>query len=164
MTAMAILMSGLVSSNAVADGATGQSDALMIVPLTVEQITILNFGGIVSGPAGTVTIPLDGTVSSTGGIQLMNPPTKTFGIFLVKGDPNRAFNYSTDSTVTLNGPGGASMAAFLLPSHAGSVILTSHTNLDASGEMLVGVAAELTVLANQVPGSYAGAYTIVVDY
>lgn len=157
MAAVTLLISGLISSNAMAASTTGTADALVIKPLAIEvDPTPLSFGGIVSGPAGTVTVDVTfGTLSSTGGIQTVVPSAHSQSFFSVTGEGNRAFNTTVDSSVTLSN-GTDSMTADLTSSNT--------SPLNAGGFGLIAMGGTLSVGANQASGSYTGTYNVSVDY
>lgn len=162
MTAVALLISGVVSSNAMAASTTGTADALVITPLTIESQQALNFGIFVAGTLGTVTIDLTGALSSTG-VQTL-PASKSVAQFLVTGQQSRTFSFTHDSSVNLSN-GTDSMTASLVGSSAGN------SGSATIGRLIVGgpkdfilIGGTLTVLGTESPGAYSGTFNISVDY
>jgi hypothetical protein len=103
ITAVGLLIYGLLPSNAMATSSTGQANALVITPLTIAPTQPLNFGGFVGGTAGTITINFSlSPLSTTGGIQTLAPSSASGGVFSVTGEPNSIYFVSLDPSVTLS--------------------------------------------------------------
>lgn len=151
---IALLISGLVSSNAMAASTTGTAEAVIVKPLTiVVGNSSLNFGGFIAGAAGSISVGLFGSLSSSG-VQTLTPATHSNGEFDVNGDPSRTFTTTIDPTVSLsNGTDTMSAALFAL---------NSVFNTNGDGRVFVG--GTLTVLGTESPGAYTGTFNVSVDY
>ena len=137
--------------------ATGSATATVLSPIVVMHTpgAALAFGTFTVGSGGTVTVSPAGARSATGGAALVLGSTGRADAFLVEGDPNRGFAVVTAAgTVTF---GSASMAFTTLPS------LTTGT-LSAAGAGAFTVGGTLSVPATAAAGSYAGSYSVTVNY
>lgn len=157
IAAIGFMVAGLFPANAMAAGSTGTAEALIATPITIEVDPEfgLNFGSIVSGIPGTVTIsPVNGQKTSSPGIDTLSSFGNK-GLFLVEGDPNRAYNATVDATTSLSNG-----------TDAMNVNLTSdrNSNLGSNGRDFIGVGGTLTLVGTESSGSYTGTYNVSVDY
>ncbi len=152
------LAAGAMSAQSSAtQSATATARVLAKIQLTKN--TDLNFGDLVAGgSAGTVVVSTTGTRTSTGGVTLA-VGTVTQAGFTVVGEPNKTYTITVPASVTLNGPGGNTMAVngFVLNP-------TSPATLPAGGSAPLNIGATLNVAANQVTGSYSNTFNVVVAY
>jgi hypothetical protein len=137
--------------------ATGSATATVLSPIVVTHNAgaALAFGSFTAGSGGTVIVSPAGARSATGGAALVLGSPGGADAFVVEGDPNRGFAVVTGAgTVSF---GGASMAFTTLPS------LTTGT-LSAAGAGAFTVGGTLSVPATAAAGSYAGSYSVTVNY
>ncbi len=132
----------------------------MAVPIQISKQFDLEFGRMAPSTtqAGTVTInPNTGQRTATGGVVLLGGGL-TRAKFPVTGDPDTAFSITLPSQITITS-GGDSMTVNAFTSNpSGSGVLSG------TGSANIWVAATLNLSANQPAGSYAGQYTVTVDY
>ncbi|MBJ7439653.1 MAG: DUF4402 domain-containing protein [Sphingopyxis sp.] len=149
--------------------AQGQSEAIVLRPLSFFKVNDLSFGDIIpSNAAGTVTLAPDGSRSRTGGVTLAGnggAPARFAGL----GSLNRQVNISLGSnTIWLTGPGVRMRArTFEIGSTPTAVLSTSPTRFRITsplGNYNFPVGATLEVGANQTPGDYSGTFTITLNY
>jgi hypothetical protein len=156
MTAVALFISGLVSSNSMAT--TGQSSATVILPITVEKITDLDFGSVVGGSIGQVLIssgnPTSRNTSTT--VQTLGSNFSR-GFFVVRGQPNTPWTYSVVPLQLSLSNGTSTMTVNLSPSQGSSTI--SNT-----GVQVLLIAGELLLDGTETAGAYSATYNVSVDY
>jgi len=146
---------------AFAQSADGDARAVTLVPLSLVNVTDLDFGTMLSGAtAGTVTInPFTDARTMTGGVTGIGSGGSaahfvTFGgplqfIFITRGPLPVLIRDGGSETMNVSGL-TLDGATFRFLSAAGVV------NLNVGGTLQVG--------ANQVPGTYRGTYDITVTY
>lgn len=146
------------TTDANAEDQTGNATATIEQQIQITEDTALAFATIAADPAGD-TITLAAATSA-----VTSPGSSTFsgtaaaGSFDLTGTPSAALNVSFSTGDTLTGPG----TAMALDNFVSSVGTTPSFN--GAGALTLDVGADLTVGANQVGGSYAGTYTLTVDY
>lgn len=170
IAACALMMASAVAVPAHAQQtAQGQSEAIVLRPLSFFKVNDLDFGDIIpSNVAGTVTLEPDGSRSRTGGVTLAGnggEPARFAGL----GSLNREVNISLGSnTIWLNGPGVRMRArTFEIGSTPTAVLSTSPTRFRITsplGNYNFPVGATLEVGANQAPGDYSGTFTVTLNY
>lgn len=141
--------------------ATATANANIITPLTIENNRELNFGNIVSGAEGTVTIASTdaGERSQTGGAQF---PTTVLGTissakFTVSGFAGAAYGITMpvdDAIVLKNGSNEMKLKEF---TNNAKKVLTG-------GFEVFYVGATLQVGAAQAAGAYTASFDIKVNY
>ena len=141
---------------------TGNASATIGTAIAVSEDTQMDFATIVTdNSAQTVTLTSAGSISAGGGSYtfLGSPAAAAFS---ATGEASQAvtISFSTGDTLTDQlAQGGAAMALGNFTNDAGGT-----PAFDGSGNLSFNVGADLTVGANQVASSYAGTYTITVDY
>lgn len=153
----------MVSAVQQVNGQTEISDAAstsatIITPIAISKTVDLNFGNIVAGTAGTVTVGTDDSRSSTGGVTLptATPGTITAAQFDVTGLANATYSITVPASFNVTGPGDdMEVSTFVTdPTPTGT--------LDGSGEQTISVGATLAVGANQTAGTYTNADALVI--
>ena len=146
----------------------GTANAAVVRPNTLIKTDDLDFGTLISGPAGgTVTInPVTNGRSATGGATLVGNDGRravfqgTGGIFLI------TVSGSTSVTLTRTSGGAPAMTAGLVraaTTSGGGIALLGATLLP-SGVQTYYIGGTLTVPANQPEGHYSGTFTLNVNY
>ena len=141
-------------------GSTGET--IVLRPLTLVKVRDLDFGALIATPvAGTAVVnPLDGSVSTTGGVTPV---------------PGGTSAASFAGARSLRGPVQIRIptAAITLTRAGGTQTMTvNNWTLDGHKTFVVGpneafefnVGATLFVGANQMPGTYVGNFNVTVNY
>lgn len=144
-------------SQAHATDETADASVVIQTPITISEDVSLDFATIQRDVAGeTVTLaPSTAALSSTGAGVFSGVASDA--TFTASGDPSTAVTI-TYTPGTLTGPGTA-MAVNNFADDAG---VTPTTN--GSGDLTFNVGADLVINAAQASGSYAGTYTVSVNY
>ncbi len=136
---------------------TGNATAEIQQAIVITEDVAMDFATILADPAGdTVTLDTADAVTSSGSSTFTGTPAS--GAFSVVGTPSAAVTISFSSGDVLTGP-GTDMALGSFTTDAGG-----SPAFDVSGDLDFAVGADLTVGASQAGGSYAGTYTLTVDY
>lgn len=145
---------------ALAASATSASTAAVIQPITIVNVTPLDFGAVVSGAsAGTVVITPGGVRSVAGGAVLGNAGAAGAAAFAVAGLPSATYSISLPSSITASDANSDDMTVDTFtsnPSGTGA--------LSVLGVQTLFVGATLHVGANQATGVYTGTYDVTVAY
>lgn len=166
------VLSALAVGTAQAATATGNASATLLTPMSVAQTTAMQFGDLVdnAGTGGTVILSTAGTASVTGSVVTTTTgATPAAAVFSVTGDANKAYNFSVPTTITLTSGANTMTVGSLLASVDGAAdqsvnATTPATGNTGTGTSTVVIGGTLTVAASQAAGSYAGTYTVSVDY
>ena len=163
LVATAAVAASGYAANALAASDTGASDAVILVPLSIAHNggASLDFGTIAPDVGGaTVQVTTAGAASVTAGAAVLTGATSA-DAFTVTGEGGMSYTISLPATITLTS-GGNNMTVnnvvsnpatpATLPAGPGSVTQT----LNVGGDLVVG--------ASQAPGTYAGTYTVTVNY
>ena len=153
--ATGVLVLGLAPSGALAISQTGQVSVGLLTLITAFEDNAMSFGTITPPVAGgKVVLSTGGTITPAAGFFFAGTPAA--GVFTAHSIANfpAAVSFSTGDTV--NGPG--------TPMALGTFTNNAAANFDGSGNLTFKVGATLTVNANQAPGSYAGTYTVTVNF
>lgn len=146
--------------------ATASASAKIVAAITIEKKVDLNFGSIVPGSGGTVTIAATSGGARTTSLAVTNAATSS-AKFTVVGEANSSYAISvTNPTVTLsNGTPADDMTVSLLVSADGTNSETTEGTL-TSGSQDIYVGGTLTVANAQAAGQYtaADAIEIMVAY
>ena len=140
-----------------------QVQATSIVPLSIAEITVMDFGTIAGGLVpGTVVLGVGNSRIASGDVQLLTSGMATAASFQVSGEPGQAYSISFNNGLLTNA-GGDQMSA-------GSFTSNSSGAIPAGGSELFQIGATLSVGSNQPAGNYSttnagGApYTVTVNY
>lgn len=171
---LALACAGLITAPAQAQTAstTGAAQAAIVEPLALLKLQDLRFGRMAVSPtAGTVTVnPNTGACTVTGGV--ISTGSCGYAEFGGQGVRRMRVRIQLPTTITLTGPGGATMVAnnltlglapdlTQLPGAPGNPRYEIASN---SGIFTFRVGARLNVGANQAPGIYTGTFAVTVQY
>jgi hypothetical protein len=154
----AIATMGLaMTSTAQATDETADATAEIETPIAITEDVSMDFATIVNDPLGdTITLTAAGGISGTGASTFSGTPLA--GSFSVTGTPSAPVTISFSTGDTLTGPGTAMPLGTFTTNAGGSPAF------DVGGDLSFDVGADLTINAAQVGGSYAGTYTLTVEY
>lgn len=140
--------------------ATASASALakVIQPIAIAKTSDLNFGTIISGPSGLVTVSPAGVETSVGATTLNPNPNVSAAQFVVTGQPSTAYSISLPTSITITN-GAQSMTVDNFTSNP-----TPGGLLSAGGSQALSVGARLNVATNQAVGNYAGTFSVTVAY
>jgi Domain of unknown function (DUF4402) len=153
---------GSVTTPAMAASKTGTANAIALRPLSIVNTEDLDFGTLLPsvGVAGTVTIdPNSGARSTTGGVSGAGG-TPRAGEFVTYGGPLQTLQVNRGPLPLLSRVGGGATMAVTQLTLDGPVTRF----LGAAGTVVLKIGATMNVAANQLDGSYAGTYQIIVTY
>ncbi|MFM5947674.1 MAG: DUF4402 domain-containing protein [Novosphingobium sp.] len=157
--------------------ATGASQATVVAPLSLIKIRDLKFGRIAARTvAGTVTVnPNTGACTVTG--PILSVGGCGFSEFAGMGTRRMNVRIQIPTTVTLTGPGGATMLAdtFTLATSPDLSYIGGNGNGIGNGNRRYSInsntgiftfriGGRLNVRANQAPGVYNGTFSVTVVY
>ncbi len=154
---------------AFAQTATGDSDAVVVSPLSLVPVEDLNFGNLIPGTAGgTAVISPAGARSVTGSVTAAGG-TVSNAEFQGFGTRNRFVFISTaSSTYTLNRQGGgATMVMRSLTLQADNLtprFFPGLFRISSTDVITLRIGATLDVGANQQEGVYTGTFPITMNY
>jgi len=161
-----ILFAGILFTVSAVQQVNGQTEAYdaastsatIITPIAISKTVDLNFGNIVAGTTGTVTVGTDDSRSSTGGVTLPSatPGTITAAQFDVTGLANATYSITAPASFNITGPGDdMEVSTFVTdPTPTGT--------LDDDGKQTISVGATLVVGENQTAGTYTNADALVI--
>ena len=158
-----------VAADAAPDSEGGQSQAIVLKPLSFFRVQDLEFGDFVPGATGgTVRVFPDGSRTATGSITLVganHQPARFAGL----GTFNRLVDISVSAnSIQLTGPGAPmTLTQFEIGSTPTAILSTTPTRFRigaTNGIFNFPVGARLAVGANQAPGDYSGTFAITLNY
>lgn len=150
----AVIALGLSASAANAATASANATAEILSQVSVTKTADLAFGTVAIGTSGgTVAVSTAGARSCGSGL-VCSGTTAAAG-FTVSGAVGQTVGVTVPATVTLNDGGSNNMTA-TLTSSASSIVL------DGTDAFTVG--GTLTVGGTQAAGTYAGSFTVTVNY
>jgi hypothetical protein len=153
-----------VGATLAADSNQGKVKALRT--LTLSKSSELQFGmvGRPTGNTGSVSVNATSgarTVSGTGSISYPSP-TPTAANFSVNGEGGQVFSVSLPATITLAGPGGATLTVTTTKTVGGTASLNG--TLGGAGTKAIGVGGSFPMNKDTVLGAYTGVFALTVDY
>lgn len=146
---------------AFAGATSGQARVTTVQPLTLVKTSDLDFGSISAGAAaGTVRInPASGARTTTGG-AVASGGTPARATFIGAPSLGLALNVQISASPTLVRAGGGASMTTALQVEGG----TGWRFFTGTGPHTFRVGGQLNVGANQMAGSYAGQFTLTVNY
>src|SRR5690348_21283 len=155
----ALAVPAVASAAPAPTAATGT--AAILSPLSVIKNTDLDFGTLVVTGAGTAVIdPVSGSVTTTGGVTKSGTAAHP-ATFISTGSKNAVVHIKLPTNpITLTRAGGTeTMTVSNWPLDGA----TNH-RIPANTTFTLADGATANVAATQVPGTYAGTFTITVQY
>jgi hypothetical protein len=147
----------LLPSGALAATATGHASVTIVSAVAVSETAPMDFGTVgVTKAGGSVVLSPNGARSGPAAYAFDGSAHP--GQFTVAGTPNAAIAISFSSGDAVTGPGPA-MTLGSFTHNAGKA-----PALNSAGNLTLAVGATVTVGAAQPYGSYAGTYTVTVNY
>lgn len=155
---VALATAAMGATTAHAETASAASKAKLYRPINFAVVLELDFGSIVSGPAGGTVVldPATGTRDCAGGTLVCTGSFSWSRLSLTGSDANVRVTYAP--TFTLVGPGAPIAAELDFPGGSGAVVSLS------GGSRTIDIGAKLHIAPNQVPGNYTGLFSVNVDY
>ncbi len=143
-----------------AQSATATATATILTPLSIANAGDMNFGNIVAGAGGDVTLDPVALTRTTTGPGLFG--AFTFALFDVTGNPNSSYTISLPATHTITRLTGTETMVV----DAFSSDPATPGTLSGTGTQTITVGATLGVGAAQVPGVYenAAGFTVTINY
>ena len=129
---------------------------------TIANTGSLSFGSFVAGTGGTIAVAASGERSKTGAVILVpQGGGGTAAQFTVSGTAaaTYAITLPSNDTVSLSDGNSHSMAINWFVSYPSATGI-----LSGGGTQMLRVGATLTVDNAQAPGSYAGSFSVIVNY
>ncbi len=167
--AVGAVLCALMGTPAAAAPGSATSKAIVLQPLSFFLVQDLHMGDIIPGAAGgTVRLLPTGTRTSTGSIVLSgssHQPARFAGL----GTPNEQISITISAnSIPLTGPGAPMTLSLFEIGSSPTVILSTNPSYfrisSALGNYNFPVGATLTVGANQTPGTYAGTFSLTLNY
>jgi hypothetical protein len=156
-----VVLAALASTSAFAAGTTSKASAITLRPLSLLNLSGLDFATNVAGTtAGTVIInPTTDARTTTGGVVAAGG-TPQAGKFYTYGGPLQTIQVFRGPLPVLNRAGGGATM------NVTQLTLNGPTTrfLNAAGLLDLRVGGTLAVGANQLSGSYSGTFLIIVNY
>jgi hypothetical protein len=176
LVALALLPTSAAAQMVQTDSDSARSQAVFLTPGSITRTRDMNFGTI--APAitpGTVVLTPEQVATCTASAPLVRTGTCTSARFAIRGKRNNRvrIRQNNGGTITLNGPGGATM--FLTNLAFGSTGMTAvnggngwdfgNWRIDAvNGITAFWVGGTLNVGAAQAPGVYNGTLVIQIQF
>jgi hypothetical protein len=162
-TSAALLLGAPAPLFAVTPPSESQAGAIILKPLSLIKKTDMDFGTLItSAAAGTATIdPVTGAVTTAGGVTEVPGTPTSAGIFMGAGSRNAPYQIRIpNKPTTLTRSGGTETMT------VSNWTLDGQTNrkIGANEAFQFGVGGQLTVAANQAPGTYVGTFNVTVHY
>ena len=157
LAALAAIGAMQVSAPALAATATGHASVTIVPAIAVSETAPMDFGTVAVTKAGGAVVLSPGGTRTGPATYSFDGPSRP-GQFTVVGTPNAAVAISFSSGDAISGPGPA-MALGSFTHNAGAA-----PTLNGAGTLSLAVGATMTVGPAQPYGTYAGSYTVVVNY
>jgi len=155
---MLLLAWCLPGVNAATTSTTVEVNVVSTVNLVAKNGIV--FGDISSSSsAGTVSIGIDGSRTTSGGVTVNRNTSGTPALYEVSGDPDAFFSITLPDSIVLTSAAGNVMTVSNFNS-----IPAANGQLDASGRKNVNIGATLGVGTFQPFGSYSGILTTTIEY
>lgn len=152
---------GAIPGAAFAQQQTGQTEAVVVRPLSLLKTEDLRFGSLIAGTtAGNVVISQTSSARMVTGGATGAPSDFGPAQFVSAGLSSIIVIITVDNAATLTrAGGGATMAVTDIATNRPAVSL-----FPGNGVLDINVGGRLTVGVNQMPGDYAGTFNLTVFY
>jgi hypothetical protein len=144
--------------------ATAKAKGVVLEPLTLTQVSDLDFGTVIGSPAsGTVVIDADtGGRTVTGGVTAVPNYPGGRGEFLGAGEKNQIVLISLTTLAQLDSTSNSTDKLLVnsLSLDSGGATRT----IDTTQAFTVGVGGDFAIAANQPNGKYTGSFDVTADY
>jgi hypothetical protein len=159
--ALCALAAFCAATPALAASRSGTTNAVTLAPLSLVNISDLDFATNISGTtAGTITIdPTSDTRATTGGVTAMGGAPQA-AKFFTYGTANKLLQVFRGPLPVLNRVGGGASMTVTGLTLNGPVTRF----LSVAGLLDLRVGGTLAVAANQMDGVYTGTFQIIVNY
>lgn len=156
------LVSPFQAAHAVSSNGTAEAVIISAGTPTLNPIDDLNFGQIITGPAGTVVVDTAGTPTPTG-VSLVPSSGVQQGVIQVIGTPLAVvdINMVAPSYTVSNGVQTMNVTGFDIGNGAGN---PHSVTIGAGSAVDVNIGGTLNVGAGQATGNYTGTFTLNADY
>jgi hypothetical protein len=155
--------------------AVANQSAIVLTAGSIVKLTDMTFGNIIpSGGGGTVVLTPSASATCTTPATLVHSGACTAATFAIRGKRNQRVRIrDLGATVTLSGPGGATMTMDTITSSVTGMTATGNGQgwnfgnwliTDPSGNAGFSVGGTLHVAANQAVGVYNGTLTIQIQF
>lgn len=161
------VFAAFAAGQAQAANQSGVAKTVLLGPASMVNTAPLDFGNIIPGPGGTVTINAQtqavtyvGAVSAGGG-------TISTAKFVATGTPNRTVTLSLSPSPIVLTSGANSMTVNQIRisvNGGGPQPLGPNPNLGPLGVINFAIGGRLNVAANQPAGSYTGSFSLTMNY
>lgn len=166
--AVAVMTSGLMMQQAYAVDDTVTTEAYIVTALTMEcGASEINFGNLLQGQAGTVTVSPAGARSSTNPAMEVAGMASTAGSCDLVGEALYPFDIDAADDTVANGATTMDVNNFqfddtigVLPAGPGPYSAA----LDGTGNETILIGADLVVAGTEPVGSYTGSVTVTANY
>jgi len=155
----AALSAALYTPAASAASVSTTASANVITPISIAEVTALDFGDVSVGVGGgDVTLAPGGGRSVTAGdAEIVAGGTNTAGTFTISGQPNKAYTLTYPAAaVDISGGVGIMDVGTFTDNSSGVIPLAGTENFN--------VGATLTIGGGQAAGLYSNTYLLTVNY
>jgi hypothetical protein len=139
----------------------------VLTPISIEKDKDIDFGVVVSGPAGVLVLTPVGIAASSAALRVGQNSGFSVGRFKVKGEGAYTYLVTLPSSFTVS-DGKNSLELTSFKSYADESTGTASTSntftLASGGTGAFKVGATLTLPAAAIPGNYSGIYAVTVAY
>ena len=143
--------------------------AVIITPITLTQVSPLNFGvmAVLTATPGTCVLSTSGVRSNTGGVNLsLQAPLATNASYTVAGQANTTYAITLPGSITVthtNATNTMSIGTLLARTTSAGVDGPTGT-LSGTGADAFTIGGTLSVVAAQLAGVYSGTFDVTVAY
>ena len=139
----------------------------MLAPISIEKDKDINFGVVVSGPAGVLVLTPSGIAASSPALRVGQNTGFSVGRFKVNGEGAYTYLVTLPSSFTVSdGKNSLELTSFKsYPDESSGAASSNNTfTLAAGGTGAFKVGATLTLPTAAIPGNYSGIYAVTVAY
>lgn len=165
----AVMMITTFSNKVMAQATVNTAAAARIIsPITLTQVTALNFGtmAVLTATGGTCVLSTQGVRSQTGGVNLSaQTPVAANAAYTVGGAASTTYAITLPATITVTDGATHNMTIGTLLARTASAGADGLTGtLSAGGADSFSIGGTLTVAAAQTAAAYTGTFNVTVAY